>query len=98
MREWIDKRAWSHEWLLYGDTQCIYHSDCDEWDLCEAFDPQTQLSFIDDDDEFDNDDIPMESREPSPPPPYPPTSPPPPDSDIWEGHLPVQPSFMSRRD
>ena len=64
--------------------------------FAKAFDPQTQPSFIDDDDEFDDDDIPMESREPSPPPPYPPTSPP--DSDIWEGHLPVQPSFMSRRD
>ena len=71
VREWIDKRAWSHEWLLYGDTQHFYHSDCDEWDLCKAFDPQTQPSFIDDNDKFDNDDIPMESREPSPPTPLP---------------------------
>ena len=98
VREWIDKRAWSHEWFPYGDTQHFYHSDCDEWDLCEAFDSQTHPSFIDNDDKFDNDNIPMESREPSPSPPHPPTSPPPPDSDIWEGHLPVQPSFMSHRD
>ena len=99
VQEWVDKRAWSHEWILYGDTQCFYHSDCDEWDLCKALDPWAQPSFVDDNnDNNNNKDIPMENREPSPPPPYLPTSPQPPDLDIWQGHLPVQPSFMSHRD
>ena len=46
-QEQIDKRAWSYEWMLYSDTQCFYHSDCDEWDLCKAFNPLADLSFID---------------------------------------------------
>ena len=81
VQEQVDKRAWSHEWVLYGDSQHFYHSDCDEWDLCEAFDPQAQPYFVDED--HDDEDIPRVNREPSPPPPYPPTSPPPPDHDIW---------------
>ena len=40
----------------------------------------------------------MENVEPSPPPPYLPASLPPPVPDIWQEHLPVQPSFMSCRD
>ena len=80
----------------YSDTQCFYYSDCDEWDLCKAFDPPADPSFVADDQEAE--DIQMENREPSPPPPYPPASPPPPVPDIWQEHLPVQPSFMSCRD
>ena len=38
VRERVDKRAWSHEWVLYTDSQQFYHDDCDEWDLCEALD------------------------------------------------------------
>ena len=95
-QEQIDKRAWSYEWMLYSDTQCFYHSDHDEWDLCKAFNSLANLSFIADKEEAE--DIWMENREPSPPPPYLPASPPPPVPDIWQEHLPVQPSFMSCRD
>ena len=55
VQEQVDKRTWSHEWILYGDTQCFYHSDCDEWDLCEALDPWAQPSFVDNNDNDNKD-------------------------------------------
>lgn len=76
VQEWVDK---SHEWILYGDSQCFYRSDC-EWDLCEALDPYARPSYTG---EGEDKDIVMENTEPSLPPPYSPVSMPPPDPDIW---------------
>ena len=101
VREIIYHRAWSLEWENYADSQHYYHDYCNEWDLCEAFDPGALPNYdMDDEDDI----IPPREPSPDPPPPYPPSSPAPPPISvvpgpaIWRAGLPDQPDPISLRD
>lgn len=85
VREHISRGLARTIWANYSNSQRIYNSVDDEWDICTEFDPQGAGPEVLDSLSDDEVNMPQsDAGDPSPPSPYPPRSPPPPIPDAWQ--------------